>query len=272
LSVKSVDVEGELGTFTGSIGDFYVLGQYMRNRTWAPQLTSLLRTFLKSGGTFIDVGANIGLTLVPIANNRSVRCYGFEPEPQNFSYLARNVAANCKFDNVRLHQLALFDRGATLPFELSTNNNPGDHRIHINGAVGAIDEQSRPIIEVKSERLDALHLDLQRPLAIKIDTQGAEPNIFAGGRETLAKAGLIAFEFWPYGMLRIGGNISELIDFVADTFQEGSIAVGGKDDEDRAWRPIEEICAELRHIASNPATMNNYFAYFDVVVREGPTR
>src|SRR5215831_16627051 len=41
LSVKSVDVEGELGTFTGSIGDFYVLGQYMQNRTWAPQLTSL---------------------------------------------------------------------------------------------------------------------------------------------------------------------------------------------------------------------------------------
>jgi hypothetical protein len=73
-------------------------------------------------------------------------------------------------------------------------------------------------------------------------------------------------------MRRIGGSISELIDFVADTFPEGSIAVGGKDDEDRTWRPIKEICAELRHIASDPATMNNYFAYFDVVVREGSIR
>src|SRR5262245_28508149 len=50
LSVKSVDVEGELGIFTGSIDDFAALGTYMQNRTWAPQLTSLLRTFFRSGG------------------------------------------------------------------------------------------------------------------------------------------------------------------------------------------------------------------------------
>jgi hypothetical protein len=131
-----------------------------------------------------------------------------------------------------------------------------------------MDEQFRPTIQVKSERLDALHLDLQRPLAVKIDTQGAEPNIFAGGRETLAKADLIAFEFWPYGMRRIGGDVSQMIDFVADTFPEGSIAVGDKDDEDRTWRPIKEICAELRHIASDPARMDNYLIYFDVLVRK----
>jgi FkbM family methyltransferase len=267
LSVKSVDVEGELGTFTGSIDDFAALGTYMQNRTWAPQLTRLLRTFFKSGGTFIDVGANIGLTLVPVANNRSVRCYGFEPEPLNFSYLARNVAANCKFDNVRLYQLALFDKSTTLPFELATNHS-GDHRIQINRADGAIDEQFRPTIQVKSERLDALHLDLQRPLAVKIDTQGAEPNIFAGGRETLAKADLIAFEFWPYGMRRIGGDVSQMIDFVADTFAEGSIAVGDKESEDRTWRPIKAICAELRQVASDPITMDDYLIYFDVFVRK----
>ena len=81
----------------------------MKNRTWAPQLQSLLRTCFKSGGTFIDVGANIGLTLVPVASNRSVRCYGFEPEPLNFSYLARNVAANCKFDNVTLYSAGRCD-------------------------------------------------------------------------------------------------------------------------------------------------------------------
>ena len=129
-------------------------------------------------------------------------------------------------------------------------------------------EQFRPTIQIKSERLDALHLDLRRPLAVKIDTQGAEPNIFAGGRETLAKADLIAFEFWPYGMRRIGGDVSQMIDFVADTFAEGSIAVGDKESEDRTWRPIKAICAELRHLASDSITVDDYLIYFDVIVRK----
>ena len=133
--------------------------------------------------------------------------------------------------------------------------------------------QRREIVDRSSEgaelafHIDALHLDLQRPLAVKIDTQGAEPNIFAGGRETLAKADLIAFEFWPYAMRRIGGDVSQMIDFVADTFAEGSIAV---DDmvEDMTWRPIKAICAELRHVATDPITMDNYFNFFDVIVRK----
>jgi hypothetical protein len=90
------------------------------------------------------------------------------------------------------------------------------------------------------------------PLGVKIDTQGAKPSIFAGGRRTLAKAGLIAFEFWPYGMHRIGGDVSAQLDFLVDTFSEGSIAAGDVDQE-RTWQPIHKICAELKRGLSIPS-------------------
>src|SRR5882762_4083900 len=54
--------------------------------------------------------------------------------------------------------------------------------------------------------LDDLHLGIKGPLVIKIDTQGAEPFVFSGGKETLSKADLIVVEWSPYHMARLGGE------------------------------------------------------------------
>ena len=49
--------------------------------------------------------------------------------------------------------------------------------------------------------------NLKGPLAVKIDTQGAEPFVVSGGKETLGRAGLIVSEFGPDGMAQLGGNL-----------------------------------------------------------------
>jgi len=64
-------VEDELGTFLSTISRRWV---YTCRTGWGAA-THKPAANIKSGGTFIDVGANIGLT--PVASNRSVRCYGF---------------------------------------------------------------------------------------------------------------------------------------------------------------------------------------------------
>jgi hypothetical protein len=56
------------------------------------------------------------------------------------------------------------------------------------------------------------------PFAVKIDCQGAEPAIFAGGNNTLAKADLIVCEFWPWGMHRMGLSAEPILDFVVGNF------------------------------------------------------
>jgi hypothetical protein len=69
------------------------------------------------------------------------------------------------------------------------------------------------------------------PIAAKIDVQGAEPFVIAGGRNTLSRASLLSLEFWPYSMRRMCGDIGAVIAFLAEHFQEGSISPGDKDEQ-----------------------------------------
>jgi len=263
LSVQSVNVEGDFGTFTGSIDDFAVLGKYMKTRTWATSTTTLLKDLFLSGGggTFIDIGANIGLTLIPLATLSNVICYAFEPEPKNFSYLKRNIAVNCSSANVSLSQLALFDQTSAVQFILS-NENHGHHRIQLTNLGGSLGEHSWPSIEVQTARLDDIISNFRPPLAVKIDTQGAEPNIFAGGKKTLEAAHTICFEFWPYGMLRMGGDVRAQIAFLKSAFTKGSFAPRDVDLPIN-WQPINVLCETLETIFGSNARPGSYF---DVVV------
>ena len=89
--------------------------------------------------------------------------------------------------------------------------NSGDHRLAAQGD---------QIVEVMA--LGDLEVSTG-PLAIKIDTQGAEPLIVAGGRVTLAAADLLVMEFWPWGMARMGLTAQPVIEFLASHFKHGYV-------------------------------------------------
>ena len=96
LHVEGVSIRGEDGTFLGPLHDPDVFGRYAAEDSW-PLITvrMFLSFFGPQGGTYLDIGADIGLTLVPIANRRNVLCYGFEPAPRNFMYLSHKVQEDC---------------------------------------------------------------------------------------------------------------------------------------------------------------------------------
>ena len=164
----------------------------------------------KPSGVFYDVGANVGLTSFPIARNRAVRCVGFEPDPENFCLLSGNIAAN-RLAGIELHNVAVADKRAKMGFTRSTYSS-GDHRLSAGGE-----------ILVDCLTLDELPVPAE-PFAIKIDTQGAEPLIFAGGEKHLAAAGLIVCEYWPWGMARMGTRPDIVIDFVKSFPGKGMLA------------------------------------------------
>jgi FkbM family methyltransferase len=267
FGIESVSVKGSNGVICGSINDIELLGSYAKRGAWALKTVTLFEQFFKTkgGGTFLDIGANIGFVLIPIARNPAVQCYGFEPEPRNFSYLKQNIATNCRHANVTVTQLALFDRKDTLEFELSPINY-GDHRIRTTNANGAFMEATWATISVAADRLDSVVKleDLGLPLAVKIDAEGAEPNIFGGGRKVLAAADLVSLEFWPYMMRRIGGDVEAELCFLGTNFREGSIAEGDTDTAPQ-WQSIEGVLDELqRHWTDRETEMR----YFDIVVRK----
>lgn len=265
LSINSATATGINGTFSGTPEDISVFGRYMQTKVWAPELIELIRGFFDArGGTFLDIGANIGLTVVPVARCPGVKCYAFEPEPNNLSFLRDNLIQNGVAETVSVLPIALFDRKATLKFAVSKQNS-GDNRIWTDGD-GAYNEATWPTTEVQADRLDAV-LDataLATPLAVKIDTQGAEPKIFAGGGAVLSRADLIVTEFCPYMMRRLGGDLAAEINFLSEHFREGSIARGDTNTTP-SWQPIGGIVSTLRRIAEDEAIG---IAYFDVAVRK----
>src|SRR3954452_2538121 len=93
LGVVSFTCQGELGVFEGYVRDRFVQLYHLQHRTYAPSLQSLLRDRLFAGGsgTLLDVGANIGLTSIPVARALpGVRCFAFEPDCDNYRLLLRN--------------------------------------------------------------------------------------------------------------------------------------------------------------------------------------
>src|SRR5262245_58641585 len=73
----------------------------------------LLTSFLRSGGTALDVGANIGLYCVPLAlaaKTMRARVVAVEPVPENLECLRRNLSLNLCGDVVHIVELALADQ------------------------------------------------------------------------------------------------------------------------------------------------------------------
>jgi FkbM family methyltransferase len=229
MNVVGVKIAGAQGVIESTIGDGDITGSYARTGNWAERTNALLVDFFvrSGGGTYVDVGANIGLTTIPVAQNPRVRCFALEPEPRNFANLARNVGANCPHGNVTLLQTAAYAARTTLRFELSPDNF-GDHRLRLNDRGGRMGEKARRSIEVDAAPLDELIPTDEVPLAVKVDTQGAEPFVLAGGTRTLSRAGLIVMEFWPYGMARTGGDPEDVIRFFETEFQSLTLMEGDR--------------------------------------------
>jgi FkbM family methyltransferase len=161
----SILSDGSYGPFEGSIDDDVVHGHYRREGSWAPELLELLvdGLFPAGRGTFLDVGANIGLVSIPLVERRGVRCLAFEPEPRNYRWLERNIARHGLEALFQTFDVALHSENETLCFDLSATNF-GDHRLR--GEVDPETDSTRASIFVPGRRLDDLVCleELPRPI------------------------------------------------------------------------------------------------------------
>jgi FkbM family methyltransferase len=204
--------DGAYGVFEGAAEDHVVMDEYRRLGTWAPDLVSLIVTRLFAGGagTFIDVGANIGLVAIPVIERTAARGVAFEPEPRNFGLLSRNVARHNLAERIECHELACHSASDRLPLALSPDN-LGDHRLQRGAPMG-----DRQIIEVSTTRLDDVlrGRELPRPIVLKVDAQGSEVGVFQGAPETLARSDFVVTEYWPEGIVAHGDSAQTFADIM----------------------------------------------------------
>ena len=252
---------GSSGSIQSTSADRKILLEYARTGSWAERTNrTFVEFFARRSGTYLDIGANIGLTTLPVAENPHVRCLAFEPEPANFANLADNVRRNARHGNVELYQVALYDREGTVALGLAMDGNLGDHRVMAEG------QNRGRTIDVRSARLDDVVTEFAGPLAAKIDAQGAEPYIITGGSKILARAELVVLEFSPMLIDQLGGEVAKIVEFLA-TFDRLEMVRG---DSLEALTPISpsDIGPRLMQIFERGRTDDRY--YFDVYAQREP--
>lgn len=136
----------------------------------------------------IDVGASLGissLALSVIAPEGAI--YAFEPAPESFEYLGKNLTANC-VPNVKRFQMALDNVSGKATFHVVPYFTAGSFT---TDADSFLDSKSLGSISLKVSCTTLDEFLEQHPLSginlISVDVEGSEIAVLQGGVESLAK-------------------------------------------------------------------------------------
>jgi FkbM family methyltransferase len=135
--------------------------------------------FLRPGELFADVGANVGAFTLLAVGVAGAKAVAFEPSPETFEMLTRNIRLNGFQENVRLVNSVVGRQPGTIQFSagLGTENH-----------VAAATENSTP---VSVTTLDA-ELAENPATLLKVDVEGFETEVFAGAEKNLQNQALQA--------------------------------------------------------------------------------
>lgn len=160
----------------GATGNVYV-------GLWEFADMAFVAHFLRTEDRFVDVGANVGTYTVLAAGVAGAHSVAVEPVPSTFGRLMTNVRVNGLDGAVRGENVGLASKPGKLAF--TTHHDAMNHvRSNADGDAG-------DAIQVPVTTLDAL-LGESSATMIKVDVEGYETEVFAGGAATLSRPELQA--------------------------------------------------------------------------------
>jgi FkbM family methyltransferase len=150
---------------------------------------------VRDNGIILDIGANIGITAVPLAKRfPNAEVHAFEPIKENYSTLER-VIRHFKLSNIKLFNLALGEQKGSLKMIMPVLGNArmqGLSKAYEEG----IDEKGT-LYDVPMERLDDLYPKTTTINAIKIDVENFEYQVLKGAQKLLDRNKPIIYcELW----------------------------------------------------------------------------
>jgi len=195
-----LDLSDDLERSTYFVGRYYDLENQL-----------LLDALLKPGDTFIDVGANIGMTTLHGAKRVESRgkVIAFEPQPGCCKKVRRNLEIN-NLRHVQLHNVGLADKDAELTL-----------KIPVGGTIMACFCQDGHNLKAGEEIVvpvrrgdDLVSGHIVGDLVIKIDVEGYELHALRGLQKTIEiHRPPIISEVSPYYLQRAGTDEQQLFDF-----------------------------------------------------------
>lgn len=169
----------------------------------------LIEQHVNRGAQVVDIGANIGFysRLLSDLVGPDGHVYSFEPEPRNYSMLAKRVAGR---PNVTAVNGAIGKLSGVAKLYISPDLNV-DHQTYDDGT-------ERISMDIQTFALDDYFKDIGAIDFIKMDIQGHEYQALLGAREILAASAgpKLLLEFSPYGIAQAGDDPRQMLRFLEE--------------------------------------------------------
>lgn len=170
----------------GLTADLSVVGPVRRTGWWEPHVMEGIVRQLPPGGTFVDVGANIGIhsVLGALRVGGEGHVLALEASPLTHSVLAQNLASTGCPGAVAVN-VGAWSRPGPMRFRHLTTIVGGSH-ITVTGNESPGEAQTFTVLCAPLDLLTSL-TGLERVDLIKIDVEGSEYHVLEGARETLQR-------------------------------------------------------------------------------------
>ena len=195
-----------------------------RGITYQPIRTRVFKTSLQSGMTVLDIGAAMGYFTLAAAKEvgPTGHVFSFEPAPESFKYLSRNVERS-KYRNITLINQAVSDKEGTAILHLSKDD-PLAHSLGLGRA-----KMSKEI-KVQTTSLDKFFRKTSIDV-IKINVEGAEPLILQGMRNILKRKRplVLLTEIDPTALKNLRFNVEDYVEVLQSHFTQIDLVVMKQD-------------------------------------------
>jgi FkbM family methyltransferase len=168
---NGVPLIGQTGSQFNADPAQFIGWQILMNGSYEPETLKLGREILSAGGTYADVGANVGLHLACWGSLPGVTAIAVEPLPSNYLKLKTVATLNGVGLNL-LYNVAVSDTPQLVLLEEIDDDNNGKTRVSVNPDRG---ENTRTTT-VAALPLETIiqHASIQGIKLLKIDVEGYE--------------------------------------------------------------------------------------------------
>lgn len=190
-----------------------ILSRFIFRGDFEKKELEFLKSKLKTGDIFIDIGANIGLFSMIASElvGKQGRIIAFEPSPSTYHRLLGNIELN-EFINIEARNIGLSDSAGSLQLKVSGNGHDAWNTF-AEDLTGKFNQTVSVPVHTLDEQLN--DVDKSQISLIKIDVEGWEKFVLMGAREFLnTHSPALMIELTQANSEAAGYNVHEIYDLL----------------------------------------------------------